>query len=124
MFSSLPKKIALFVLIAVFVFVFSAAREEGEKNRQIFSEIDNLKNQADQLKKEKQNLSSLMAFFETETFKERELKKQLGLQKEGEKVILISEKKDLVVEGADEMKAEEESNLKKWVSFIFNDKNE
>lgn len=120
MFNSLPKKIALFVLVVVFVFVFSAARKEGEKNRQIFSEIDNLKNQADQLKKEKQNLSSLMAFFETETFKERELKKQLGLQKEGEKVILISEKKDPFVEGADEMEADEESNLKKWVSFIFN----
>ena len=119
MFSSFPKKIFLFFLIAIFAFAFSSAKKEGDKNKNIYSEMDRLEEQAVNLEKEKQNLSNLIAFFDTPSYKEREAKEQIGLQNPGEKVIVITRKEEQNIEAPQKIKDAPKSNFRKWIKFIF-----
>lgn len=120
MFSSFPKKLLLVSLLCILGFLYFAIERGGKKNKEVYNEINQLENQAISLEKEKNNLSDLISFFKTPSFKERESKEQLGLQNPGEKVIVITKDKEPDSEAAEPVKEEKKvSKIEKWWKMIF-----
>jgi len=63
-------------------------------NYQRDQEIRNLEKEVQSIEKDNQKLSDLIAFFQTETFKEKEAREKLGVVKPGEKVLVFPENKE------------------------------
>jgi len=113
------KKILTIILVSLIgVFSFSV-KKEYDKNKQIQSEVTRLEDQIAVLEEEKNKLASLTSFFETESFKEREIKRQLGLQKPEEKVIVITESKPTREEQKEPNIEPEAKKERKWWEIIF-----
>lgn len=95
------------------------------QNYQVNQQIRNLENEVLVIEKENQKLSDLIAFFQTETFKEKEAREKLGMVKPGEKVLVFpdSEKTETITNTNSSIKSSEDTqsipNYKKWWNFFF-----
>ena len=95
------------------------------QNYQVNQQINNLEKEISGIEKENQKLSDLIAFFQTETFKEKEAREKLGMVKPGEKVLVfpgdknsensITETKEVSEE---KNRQEEMPTYKKWWNFF------
>jgi cell division protein FtsL len=110
---------------AIALIGFSLAKETY-RNYQIQKEIQTLEKEISRLENDNENLANLIKYFETEAYQEREARQKLGLQKEGEKVVIITEEEiesqETIQESnepEEEIAEEEISNLRKWWNFIF-----
>lgn len=96
------------------------------KRYKINKEIYNLKKEIGELEKQNNEITQLIEYLNTLSFKEKEARIKLGLQKEGEKTIIItspyselnSEKAELLNE-----KESPSSNIFKWWKYFFNNGN-
>lgn len=102
------------VLVGV---AFFSGRMYLEK-REINSEIAKLQAQADLIKKENDDLSGLIKYWNTTEFQEREAREKLNLKKEGEFVVVLPESEE-TVSGAS-TNSREKSNINKWFDYFFN----
>lgn len=112
----------LVVGFAIFIFAFSAFLRITLQKMEIQSQIDKLKSEAERLETDNKDLTGYLDYFASESFKEREMRLKLNLQKPDERVIIISR---------EENKAKEEdpvpmndrsqmiSNIKKWWEYFF-----
>jgi|SRR3989344_3362862 len=110
---------ALIIVIAV-----AAVRQTNHTNS-IEQEIARLQAEADRIKQSNTLLNDRIAYFSSHEFQEREAKEKLGLQKEGEKIVMIrpsvsqeaSEEQSLL----DSQPASTENihNYKKWWRIFF-----
>ncbi len=93
---------------------------EALRARQIAREIQALKQEADSLRVRNFQASSLQASLESGEFLEREARMKLGLQKEGERVVVL--RKDVPqpvkADATSEPAAEIWSNTKKWWMYF------
>lgn len=96
------------------------------QNYQVNQQISNLERDISGIEKENQKLSDLIAFFQTETFKEKEAREKLGMVKPGEKVLVFpgdenSENTITDTKGVSEEKNKQEEmpTYKKWWNFFF-----
>jgi len=97
------------------------------QNYKVNQQIKNLESEVSDIEKQNQKLSDLIAYFQTDTFKEKEAREKLGLVKPGEKVLVfpstgnndkgISEG----INGGQEQKVEVEKtpNYQKWWDYFF-----
>ncbi len=89
------------------------------KRYKIKKEIDMLENEINDLNKQNNELTELIEYLNTLSFKEKEARLKLGLQKEGEKTVIITSPYS-------ELKTEEEkkdltpANIFKWLDYFFN----
>lgn len=112
----------LIVGFIIFIFAFSAFLRITLQKMEIQGQIDKLKNEADQLESDNKDLTGYLDYFASESFKEREMRLKLNLQKPDERVIIISR---------DENKPKEEttgpadnnsgmlSNINEWWNYFF-----
>ncbi len=93
---------------------------EALRARQIDREIQALKDEADSLRVRNFQVSSLQASLESGEFLEREARMKLGLQRAGERVVVL--RKDAPLSGKtasqDARVAVEWSNAKKWWTYF------
>lgn len=91
----------------------------------IQKEISNLRSEKEKLEANNKDLASLLDYFASESYKEREARLKLNLQKSGEQVIIISQEED-AVSGNDSKKDNQNSsdvpNFKKWWDYFFKNK--
>ena len=117
----------LFILagIILVVFVLYAAMKEHQRSRQIETEIDILRQEAEEIRGVNQNLQEKVSYFKTSDFQEKIAKERLNLQKQGEEVVVIkpsiSNKADIVQSEENKVEKEEESlpNYAKWLNQFF-----
>jgi cell division protein FtsL len=89
------KKKSFFTFLFIFAsfvaigFVLFYALKENYRNREIQNEIDSLKNEADRIKAENNNLAEKNQYFSTPEFQEKIAKEKLDLQKPDENVVIV-----------------------------------
>ncbi len=119
----LPKiiKIASFVVIIWVIFLLGRSIWQNWLLRQ---SIEKLNEQIVTLEKEKKGLNNLIIYYQSDTFKELEARKKLGLKKPGEKVVILpspddSSSSNFLEEVKEEQKAinsdEEGINDPNWI---------
>lgn len=105
-----------FWLAIVLYMVFSAGRLIY-KNYQLNKEEDNLRTEVVALENEVQSLKNQIVYYQSDSYKEKMLRSKLNLQKEGEKVVVITAPPD--VQQVAEEKEEALSNPQKWLRYFF-----
>lgn len=114
--------------IVVILYFFWALGKMAWQNYQVNQQIKGLENEVAQIEGDNQKLSDLIAYFQTETFKEQEAREKLGLVMPGEKVLVFpgnDKNADTSIVETVTKKDEEvknEPNYKKWWSFFFANK--
>lgn len=83
-----------FLLIAValgaIIMISLALTQETYRRYQIQKEIEDLRVQAEKKERDNQKLSGMISYFKTQDFQEKEAKEKLSVQKEGEKVLMVT----------------------------------
>lgn len=119
----LTSRLLFGVMLAILSFIVFALSKEIIRRHQIDKEIEAMKKEIIDLEKENNELSSLLEYYNTETFKEKEARKRLGLMKEGEKAVALPPTKENPAEEpkiSEDQKNENLSNPQKWWNYIFN----
>lgn len=65
---------------------------EAYRQREIDQEIASLQSEIDRLNKKNKDLKEMIDYFQTEPFKEKELKDKLDMIKDGEELVYVKEK--------------------------------
>jgi cell division protein FtsB len=129
----LSSRVFIIIGICLLVFIGFSLGKETYRNYQIEKEIQALEEEISGLEKNNDNLTHLIEYFKTESYQEKEARQKLGLQKEGEKVVVITEEniepEEFETENTEnsiqefnqsgEIQKEEISNPRKWWNFIF-----
>jgi len=106
----------------IFIFAFSAFLKITWQKIEIQGQIDKLKKEAERLETDNKYLIDSLDFFASESFKEREMRLKLNLQKPDERVIIISRdenrSKEEIPASADD-KSQMLANIKKWREYFF-----
>ncbi len=122
-FTSIAERAA--VLLVVAYIIFSVGRSVM-KNYEMNRRITTLKNELAAVEREKSYLRSLIAYYQTDTFKELKAREELGFQREGEKVLSVPVEPEDRTIGAksallpDEPEPEKpQPNYQKWYNYFF-----
>jgi len=121
----LSSRIFIIVGILAIIFIGFSLSKETYRNYQIQKEIQTLEEEIVKLEKNNDDLTNLINYFKTESYQEKEARQKLNLQKEGEKVVVITEdniqSEDFIQEfnQVEETEGKEISNPRKWWNFIF-----
>ncbi len=119
----------LFVIIGVIAAgsISYFAVKENKRNKQIEGEIEILRQEAEKLRQNNQEMKERIVYFETPEFQEKVAKEKLNLQKENENVAIIKpspsftentvpqEKEDVPSGGNTAQK----QNYSKWWDYLF-----
>lgn len=106
----------LIISIAILTFVLISLSKIVFRAHKIDKEIFLLEREIQDLEKNKKEFSQLIEYLQTDSFKEREARLKLDLQKPGEKVVVISmPETDLI----NKEKQEKKNNLNKWWRYFF-----
>ncbi|MBI3952864.1 MAG: septum formation initiator family protein [Candidatus Doudnabacteria bacterium] len=112
----LQSKIGTAVLVCGVVFVIVITGKLMSQKRDVENEIKKLQDQSEQIAKENQDLSQLINYLNTDTYKERQAREQLNLKKDGEFVVVLPNFEDEASQGSGE---QELSNPKKWFNYFW-----
>lgn len=107
----------------IFVFAFSAFLRITWQKMEIQGQIDKLKSEAERLETDNKELAGYLDYFASESFKEREMRLKLNLQRPDERVIIISREENRSKEEEPVLqndKSQMMSNIKKWWEYFFN----
>ncbi len=112
----------LIIGFIILIFTSSAFLRITWQKMEIQEEIDKLKKEAERLEADNKYLTDSLDFFASESFKEREMRLKLNLQKPDERVIIISReenksKDETIAPNNDKSKIF--SNMKKWRDYFF-----
>lgn len=110
---------------AIIVVLFGVAvTKELLRRYEINKEITALEQEAAELDSRQKELSGLIEYFQSDAFKEREARERLGLQREGESVVVLPniENGELGTVAGDRTSVAESgnrSNMQKWWNYFF-----
>ncbi len=118
----LQTRIGIVIGIALIFYMFFIVGKTAYKNYQVSKQIEDLKKEIQNLEDENQEMRSKIVYYQTESFKEREARQKLGLQKPGEKVISVPSS-NITPEPEEEKEeikpSSEPNNFILWWNFFF-----
>jgi cell division protein FtsL len=113
----------LFIVVLVLILIFIAVNffSAWLKSSKVHQEINNLEQEISNLQKDTGKLTELIQYFNSNAYIEEKARVDLGLKKEGEKVVLVPDdiKKNLLNNENEEKSENELSNPKKWWNYFF-----
>ena len=116
-------RVIFFAGIAVLIILCSALFKEYYRGYQIQKEINSLQKDIDSFKKDNYQLSQLIEYYNTDEYKEAELRKRFNMKKGEEKLVVIESKDDNLMGDSvgekDETVDENLPNYKKWWNYFF-----
>ena len=119
------KGFVLFLFVVV-VFMGVSVTKEIVRRLETKHEIQKLEQEVARLSSRNQEASSIIAFFNTSTFQEKEARKKLGMQQPGEHVIVFPGKQsqpDIILPDSDKIQyiplRDYQSNPEKWFYFFW-----
>lgn len=122
----LSNLVTIIIILIIFYIIFNIGRSIW-KNYQINREIANIEAEIESLKTKNSALKNLILYYQTDTFKELEARKKLGLKKSDEKVIIIPENDGQTKKNEEELfekgqtqnsQIEKKPNYVKWWYFV------
>jgi cell division protein FtsB len=90
------------------------------QKKDVYREIEKLNQQAEKIKADNTKLSSLINYYSTPEFLEKEAREKLNLKKEGEVVVALPKLEDT----DNTISKESKSNFKQWFDYFFTKNNE
>ena len=123
---TLNSKFFLVGEVIIVILIFVALGKETFHRYEVNKKINSLKNEISTLETKHNELNDFIVYLDSPSFQEREARLKLGLQKEGESVIIIPEEESLQnvassqegeVEGANDIR--EISNPTNWWNYFF-----
>lgn len=118
----LSSKILFVFLFLFLIFLGLATGKITAKRNKVNNDIKNLKKEIEDIENQNNNLTSMIEYLDTMSFKEKEARLKLGLQKEGEKTVIItSPYSELQTKEEEEKNTEEPkySNTLRWWKYFF-----
>ncbi|MBU1119094.1 septum formation initiator family protein [Patescibacteria group bacterium] len=118
-------KIVVFIGFILLVLVSVALTKELMRKHNVNNEIEEVKKEIDRLERRNAELSSLIDYLRTDSFKEIQARQSLGMQKDGETSVAITEpvtpNTDIpeVPEINEKTLEAEGSNVSKWWNYFF-----
>lgn len=119
----------LFVIIGVIAAgsISYFAVKENKRNKQIEGEIEILRQEAEKLRQNNQEMKERIVYFETPEFQEKVAKEKLNLQKENENVAIIKPSPSFTENAVPPEKEEvpsggntiQKQNYSKWWDYLF-----
>lgn len=116
---------ALFLALLAFIWLSLVLVKAFYKKNQLDREIGALKQEIEKLDSQGQELNQLLAYFNSESYLEKEAKDKLNLKKEGESVVMVQGALSAETVPADGAQAPAaapaatENNLIRWWNFFF-----
>lgn len=122
-------KLLLMLMFVILIFIGIESGQEIWREYKIKKEIETLKTEITKYKKENNDLEKMLDYYKTLSYKEKEARLKLNMQKPGEKVILVDsaesgetdKKTDNSILQTEE-NAADFSNVKKWWNYFFGKK--
>jgi cell division protein FtsB len=114
--SFIKTRTATFLLSAVLVVVMFFTARILVQQHQVNGQIAKLQAQADKVKKDSDQLSYLIKYFNTSDYEEKQAREKLNLKKDGEFVVSLP---DSSLADASQSALKPESNFKQWVNYFF-----
>ncbi len=108
-----------FALIGLFVLMFVPFLRNYKKNKIMDAEIAEAKANINQYEKTNEELKTITSYLSTNQAVEEKARLNLGLQKAGEKVVVIKKNENEDITTSTEEKIEL-PNYKKWLRYFFN----
>ena len=121
-FNILKSPIWLVIGIVILGLVLSAFIRITLQKAAIQRQIDDLKAEKEKLESNNNDLAGLLDYFASESYKEREMRQKLGMQKPGEHVVIISRPDEQTSQGVSPDSGSGSSglsNIKKWWNYFF-----
>jgi cell division protein FtsB len=102
----------------ILVLVALALGRETYRKYQVQKKIDDLRAELGRLEKSNQDLSDMIAFLQTDEYRERQARQKLNLKADEEEVVVVPEI-EIENEIKDENKERKLSNPEKWWNYFF-----
>ncbi len=118
----LSSKILFIFLFLFLIFLGLATGKITAKRNKVNNDIKDLKKEIKNIESQNNNLTDMIEYLDTMSFKEKEARLKLGLQKEGEKTVIITSPYSELQTKEEENKNLEElshSNVLKWWRYFF-----
>ncbi len=115
------KQFLFFVFIlALIVLVFMPYWKNRQKKIELDKEINQIKSDIYKYEKTNEELRELLLYLDSDQAIKDRARNSLGLQQEGEKVVVIKKGEiEELIPGEKKTEEEELSNFKKWIKYIF-----
>lgn len=114
----IPVKIFPFLGFLIFAYVIYMSGKAFLRYQRLDQEIKKVEQEVSELEEENLRLKNLIVYFQSQSYKEKELRERLGYQKPGEKVIYFvdnNEEEELSLPKEEEKKP----NWKMWLDYLF-----
>ena len=118
----IASKSLFYLLILVLIFSLITAIQEINQQIKLKKELLKLENQNSLLEKENKEASDKIEKMQTDYFQEKIAREELGLQKPGERVVVITSQNtqsDQTTKSISKSFNEKISNLKNWFYYFF-----
>lgn len=109
---------ATWALIPVMVIMLVLAARTMIQKRQIDRQIASLEAQAEKIKRDNDQLSGLIQYFNTPDYQEKQAREKLNLKKEGEFVVVLPNDQE-VAAVTQTIEPPVQSNAKLWLNYFF-----
>jgi len=114
----LKSRIATVALSGVLIFVMVITARIFVQKRVVDREIAKLQDQMERVKKDNEQLSSLIQYLNTTEYQERQAREKLNLKKDGEFVVVLPQGSTSGTE-ATQTEATKASNYERWFNYFF-----
>ncbi|MGC9049127.1 MAG: septum formation initiator family protein [Patescibacteria group bacterium] len=109
----------MLALVIISIFLFGNLAQQTIKYFSIKKEIGNLEKEIKKLEEKNLEMTASLEYLNSEFYKEKEARLKFGLQKPGEKVIILVPTKDQEqIETEAVSSPKKESNLMKWWKYF------
>lgn len=103
--------------ILIIIYAAFALSRTLWQNYKMNRDITSLKKEIESLEKRRQELTNLIAYYKTESYKEKEARRRMGYQKPGEHVLIVVPANNPQKE--EEAEVIEKPNWQIWWEFFF-----
>lgn len=111
-------KFSTYILSAVLLVVMVLAAKILIQKYRVESEISQLQSEIEKVRKNNDQLTSLIKYFGTSEYQEKAAREKLSLKKEGEIVVGLPQQEETNIN--DQNQLAKVSNVKKWYNYFFN----
>lgn len=124
-------KIFLFFIGLALIWLGVSLGQESYRKYQLTKEINALKSEIEKIESNNEQLASLIEFFQQESYLEKEARLKLNLKQPGEKVVIVPQAEQEIVEETENQETakqslskepaekRKESNLWQWWEYFF-----
>ncbi|HAO81745.1 MAG: Septum formation initiator [Parcubacteria group bacterium GW2011_GWD2_43_10] len=116
--SAVTSKFFLLTAIVALAAVGYGVLKSAVRRAEIEREIQALRTEITEHQSKSQELSQLIDYLNSEEYKEREARLQLGLQKPGENVVVIPNSADTTTESESQASNSSQANWRLWINYF------